>query len=184
MSECHVELSGQHVRLYPYVRGAFPRETLYALWRAVEDDGAAARLFYAQPALEESHRGDLTEFIAYFTDPKRVLYIAQSLKTDQVAGMVWFDDIQVGHRAAANVFFRRRYWGAAAGEGSRLALDAAFETMGVAAIWAYTPWPHAVRHAERAGMREVAVLPEFICIEGRPHDLHVLRVCREDRAHG
>jgi hypothetical protein len=107
-----VDLTGQHVRLYPYQRGAFPREVLYACWRAVEDEGAAPRLFYAQLCADEAHRGDLPEFIAYMTDPKRLVYIAQRLKDDSLAGLVWFDDIVPGYRAAANIFYRRRCWGA------------------------------------------------------------------------
>ena len=174
------ELSGQHVRLYPYQRGAFPREVLYACWRAVEDEGAARLLFYAQPCQEEAERGDLTEFVSYMTDPKRLVYIAQSLTTDALAGMVWFDDIQPNHRAAANVFFRRRAWGAPALEGSRLALGHVFDTLKVESIWAYTPWKHAVRHAERAGMMPVALLPGFVRIDGAPRDIHVLRIRRED----
>lgn len=178
------DLQGQHVRLYPYARGAFPRNVLYAAWRLVEDDGAAPKLFYAQPAATEAQRGDLEEFVTYFTDPKRRLYLAQSLKTDELAGMVWFDDIQPGHRAAANVFFRRRFWGAAALEGSRLALGHAFAVLNLASIWAYTPWPNAVRHAQRAGMEMMACLPGFVMIEGVPRDIHVLRVRREDFQNG
>lgn len=175
-----IDLTGLHVRLYPYVRGAFPRELLYALWRAVEDEGASRLLFYAQPVTEEAQRGDLQEFVSYLTDPKRVLYVAQSLKDDSLAGMVWFDDIQPGYRAAANVFFRRRAWGAPALEGSRLALAAAFDTLGLESIWAYTPWLHAVRHAKRAGMMPVALLPGFVRIDGAARDIHVLRLKRED----
>lgn len=174
------DLSGNHVRLYPYQRGAFPRSLLYALWKAVEDDGASRLLFYAQPVTDEAQRGDLPEFVSYLTDAKRVLYIVQNLKTDQLAGMIWFDDIQPGYRAAANVFFRRRDWGAAALEGSRLALGHAFETFGWESIWAYTPWIHAVRHAKRAGMMPVALLPGFVRIDGAPRDIHVLRLKREE----
>lgn len=178
------DLQGQHVRLYPYQREGFPRDVLYACWKAMEDDGAALKLFYAQPAASDAQRGDLTEFVAYMTDPKRLVYLAQSLKTDELAGMVWFDDIQPGHRAAANVFFRRRFWGPAAAEGSRLALGQAFVTLNLASIWAYTPWPNAVRHAQRAGMRPITVLPAFVLVGGTPRDIHILRVTREEFANG
>lgn len=171
---------GDHVRLYLYKRGAFPRELLWAMWQAVEAEQASRLLFYAQNVTTESERGDLQEFVTYFTDAKRLVYVAQSLKDDTLAGMVWFDDIQPGFRAAANVFFRRRAWGAAALEGSRLALGAAFESLGVESIWAYTPWLHAVRHAKRAGMMPVALLPGFVRIDGAARDIHVLRLRRED----
>jgi hypothetical protein len=175
-----VTLTGSLVRLYPYDRGAFPREVLYAMWRAVEDDHASRYLFYGQVCQDEHHRGDLQEFVTYFTDPKRLLYIAQSLRTDELAGMVWFDDIQPGYRAAANVYFRRRSWGPAALEGSRLAIGAAFDALKLEHVWAYTPWDHAVRHAKRAGMMPVALLPGFVRIDGQPRDIHVLRLKRED----
>ena len=173
-------IAGEHVRLHLFQRSGFPRATLYTLWRYVEDAGAYQQLFYAQPVQDENDRGDLIEFVNYFTDSKRILYICQSLKTDDVAGMVWFDDIQPGWKAAANIFFRRRYWGKPALEGARLALGHIFDTLKVESIWAYTPWKHAISHAERAGMIAVALLPGFVRINGAPRDIHVLRVLRED----
>ena len=169
---------GQHVRLHLFSRSSFPRQTLYTLWRYVEDAGAYRQLFYAQPVQDETERGDLIEFVNYFTDPKRIMFIAQSLKTNDVAGMVWFDDIQPGWKAAANIFFRRRYWGQPALEGTKLGLRQMFDTLKLESIWAYTPWKHAITHAERAGMIRVALLPGFVRIDGAPRDIHVLRVLR------
>ena len=171
---------GEHVRLHLYQRNEFPRATLYTLWRYVEEAGAYKQLFYAQPVQAESERGDLIEFVNYFTDSKRILYIAQSLKTNDVAGMVWFDDIQPGWKAAANIFMRRRYWGGASLEAARMGLRHIFDTLKVESIWAYTPWKHAITHAERAGMIRVALLPGFVRIDGAPRDIHVLRAMRED----
>ncbi len=171
---------GEHVRLHYYQRGVFPRATLYTLWRHVEDAGAWRQLFYAQPVQDEIERGDLTEFVKYFTDPGRILFLAQSLKTDDLAGMVWFDDLVPGFKATANIFFRRRYWGAPALEGARLGLGHIFDTLKVESIWAYTPWKHAVSHAERAGMMRVATLPGYVRVDGAPRDIHVMRVRREE----
>jgi hypothetical protein len=170
-------LTGQHVRLYPYLRGEFPRGTFYALWRAVDAEGAIDKLFYAQPVNPApfSMRGDLSEFVRYFDDPKRLLFIAQSLKTDDLAGLVWFDEMQAGHRAAVNVFYRRRMWGAPAREGTRLACRFMFEAHGLAAIWGFTPWMAAVTHGLAIGFHRLTTLPEFVVIDGTPRDLHILR---------
>lgn len=169
------DLTGQHVRLYPFEREGWPRDVLYALWRHVEDAGASTTLFYAQPGLD-AQRGDLQEFVGYFTDPKRLVYLAQSTKNDELAGMVWFDDIQPGHRAAINVFFRRRAWGHPAREAVRLACLHAFERLRVQSIWAYTPWPAAWRMGEALGFQHIALLPEFVLIHGTPHDIRIMRL--------
>lgn len=179
-------LEGQYARLHPYTRGYSSRDLLYLLWRFMEDEGGAARLFYAQTVAETpiSQRGDLTEFLAYFNDPKRLLVVVQNIKTDQLAGMVWFDDLVPGFRAAANCFYRRRSWGHPAREGSRLAVGYAFELLGLRSVWAYTPFPEAAKHAEAIGMHRVAVLPGFVSINESPRDVHILKVHREDFQHG
>lgn len=179
-------LEGQYTRLYPYVRGYSTRDLLYLLWRSMEDEQGAGKLFYAQTVVDTPHsmRGDLTEFISYFDDPKRLLLVVQNIKTDQLAGMLWFDDIVPAYRAAANCFYRRRSWGHPAREATRLGLGYIFETLALQSIWAYTPWPEAAKHAEAAGLHRVAVLPGFTLANGAPRDVHVLKVLREDFKNG
>ena len=181
-------MTGQHARLYPYVRGHWPPETLYALWKLLmPDQETAKKIFFGRPAPAGAPYpilGDLVEFVRFFDpDPpgQRRLLIAQSLREpDQVVGLFWFDDLVPGHRAAGNVLYRRRFWGAPAREASRLALAWGFAELGVRAIWAYTPWRIAVKHCEAVGLSLVATLPEFIEVDHVPTDMHILRVRKED----
>jgi len=182
-------MTGEHVRLYPYVRGHWPPETLYALWKLLmPDQDTAKNIFFGRsvlgPPTPYPTLGDLVEFVRFFDpDPpgQRRLLIAESLRTPgEVVGLFWFDDLVPGHRAAGNVLYRRRFWGAPAREASRLALAWGFAELGVRAIWAYTPWRVAVKHCEAVGLRLVATLPEFVELDGVPTDMHILRVRKED----
>lgn len=186
-------MTGEHVRLYPYVRGHWPPETLYALWKLLmPDQDTAKNIFFGRsvlgPPTPYPTLGDLVEFVRFFDpDPpgQRRLLIAESLRTPgEVVGLFWFDDLVPGHRAAGNVLYRRRFWGAPAREASRLALAWGFAELGVRAIWAYTPWRVAVKHCEAVGLRLVATLPEFVELDGVPQDMHILRVRKEEFANG
>ena len=186
-------MTGEHVRLYPYVRGHWPPETLYALWKLLmPDQDTAKNIFFGRsvlgPPTPYPTLGDLVEFVRFFDpDPpgQRRLLIAESLRTPgEVVGLFWFDDLVPGHRAAGNGLYRRRFWGAPAREASRLALAWGFAELGVRAIWAYTPWRVAVKHCEAVGLRLVATLPEFVELDGVPQDMHILRVRKEEFANG
>jgi RimJ/RimL family protein N-acetyltransferase len=168
------------MNLHLYKRGHFPRETLGTLWNYVEEQGAAKKLFYAQPnpPTPVGTVGDLTAFVEYFGDEKRVVLIVE--EGGEVMGMVWFDDILPGHRAAINGFYRRRYWGIRAREATRQAMLHAFESLSIKSLWAYTPWPEAVRHAQAIGMELTAVLKEFVLVEGQPRDVNVLVIRKGD----
>lgn len=169
------------VRLWPYVRGAWSRDLLARLWDAIERQGAAPKLFYAQTCTEPTQRGDLAEFCAYFTDPRRTLLIAESTtRPGDLVGLFWFDDLVPGYRASGNVFYRRRYWGPVARSASRLGLAYGFTTLALQMIWAYTPWPEAASHCEAVGMRPMATLDRFILIDGRPTDVRVFRMTKEE----
>ena len=177
--------TGKHVKLFPYVRGLVPPETLYTLWRFMQAERALEKVFFGRLASSTPYptMGDLVDFVKFFEpEPpaQRLLLIAMNLASDQFAGMFWFDDIVRGHRAAGSVFYRRRFWGEPAREASRLALAYGFAEFDVRAIWAYSPWLTGRRHAEAAGMSLVATLPDYVTIGGQTMDLHILRVRRED----
>lgn len=168
------------MNLHIYQRGYFPRGTLHTLWSYVEHDKAAPKLFYAQPPQDspESIVGDLAAFVGYFEDPKRVLLIVE--EQNDVMGMVWFDDIFPGHRAAVNAFYRRRYWGQRSRQATRQAMRVAFDGLKVESLWAYTPWPEAMKHAQACGMKIHATLRGFAMVNGALRDLAILRMEKGD----
>lgn len=172
-------LVGETGRLWLYERESFPRDALYLLWRLVEDERGAPTLFYPQGA--ESHRGDLVDFVSTFSGPGRMLLVAQSLgEAPTLMGMIWFDQIEVGRRANVNIFFRKAHYGPPVMDLSRLALAWAFETLRLASVWAFTPWPVAGQLCQRMGFGKVAALPEFVTVGDTPLEVHVWRLRKED----
>lgn len=162
--------------LFPYARSSY-RSILGVLWTLMEKEGATRKVFHAQQG-PEVERGDLVEFVRYFDDPKRHLLIAVD-EVDPV-GMVWFDDHVPGHRAAVNMFYARRVWGERSRAATRQAIKWAFDGLGVASIWGYTPHKTAVRHGLAVGAKIVAALPEFAMVDGKPADVTILRIWRAD----
>lgn len=173
------ELTGTHGQVWPYVRGAYPRDTLYLLWRLMEREAGGEKLFFSQQGGYDV-RGDLTEFVRFFSESTRQLFIVQALEEPrEVQGFVWLDDITPEHKAAINVFFRRKYWGAAAREAAELVIRYAFEVMKLSAVWAFTPWALAARMAQALAFEPVAVLPDFVRVDGQSHDVHIFRKVRD-----
>lgn len=165
--------------LHPYARSAY-RSILGVLWQLMEKEGATRKVFYAQQG-PDVERGDLVEFINYFSDTKRHLLIAVD-ETEPV-GMVWFDLEIPGHRASVSIFYARKVWGERSRQATRDAFVWAFKAFGVPAIWGYTPHRTAVRHGLAAGAEIVSVLPEFAVVDGKPADVTILRVPREEYDH-
>lgn len=165
--------------LYPYTRSAY-RSLLGVLWQLMEREGATRKVFYAQQG-PDVERGDLTEFVTYFSDPKRHLLIA--VDTEEPVGMVWFDAEIPGHRASVSIFYARKVWGERSRQATRDAFAWAFKALDVPSIWGYTPHRTAVRHGLAAGAEIVAVLPEFAVVDGAPANVTILRVLREVYEH-
>lgn len=169
-------------RLVPYHRAVFPRDTLWHLWSLMESQGAAPLLFHGQQG-PESTRGDLVAFVRLLEPAQGETYLLLATRPDsaELEGFVWFDDIvRLGEntvRAAFNVCYRRRFWGQPAREASRMALRYGCEILGFSAIWGWTPWPVAARHAEAIGMTRMATLPGFAA---GSRDLSLFRVLREE----
>lgn len=179
-------LTGEHVRLWPYIRGVWPRETPFKLWQMVEQEQASQRLFWVDAVgMRANTVGDLHEFLAFLGTDRRLVLMAESLAhPGDLAGLFWFDDITEGHKAGAGVCYRRRYWGAPAREASRLALQYGFAAWDLEAIYAYTPFPVAQKHAEACGMTTIAELPRFIKFGEKYHTLYICRVLREESHDG
>jgi hypothetical protein len=182
MTDVATILKGQQVQLWPYSRGLYPRDTLHTLWRLVESGGGADQVFHSQIGVESDPypwRGDLTEFVKYFDDPgRRILLMA--MQGEALMGLCWFDDIVPGYRAAYNLYFRKRAYGNIAHEATTLAFRYGFDVLGVQSIWGYTPWRAAVEHGKRHGMAVVATLPGFARVEGKPTDVSILRITKEE----
>lgn len=158
-------LAGTHVRLWPYARGWYPRDILYRCWLVMERDGATARVFHSSvspPDIPYSQQGDLTEFVTLLADPRRVVLIVQAAATDDILGLIWFDDLIPQHRALCNIFMCKAAYGPAAEEASTLAAAYAFEHLQVPTLWAFTPWPVAVAHAKSIGFQVLAQLPGLV----------------------
>jgi RimJ/RimL family protein N-acetyltransferase len=163
--------------LYHYERTSY-RSILGVLWHLMEREGATAKVFHAQqgPAAE---RGDLVEFVRYFDDPKRYLLMAVTAEAEPV-GMVWFDDVVMNHRAAVNIFYARKVWGRQARATTADAVTWAFRSLGVSAIYGYTPWRTAVRHGQSLGFHIVATLTGYAFVDGAPKDVTILRMLRAE----
>src|SRR3989441_10223124 len=86
-------LEGQHVRLWPYFRGVYPRNTLASLWQVMEADQAVEKVFHAQPKYGRQEtpypiRGDLISFVRYFEPDQegtRLLLVAQAVESGEVS---------------------------------------------------------------------------------------------------
>src|SRR5688572_11316274 len=53
----------------------------------------------------------ITEFILFFSDPGRHLFLWCTPEGDDIIGMIWIDEIAVGQRARAHFYFLRKYRG-------------------------------------------------------------------------
>jgi len=170
---------GRLVRLWPYLRGAYPKDTLYRLWRLVEEAKAFHQLFWGLHTVEEKH-GDLEHFCRYFSeDSGRLLFIVQNTNMDEIAGFLWFDDVIPNTRAIGSVFMALGYRGKAGIEAVRLFCDYGFEELKLQAIWGVTPWPQAARLITEVGFDRMAVLPDFAQVDGIDHDVRVFRLRKE-----
>lgn len=181
------QLKGEQCELFPYHRGAFPRDTLYRLWAIMEEDGAADKVFHGQPideTLPQSTRGDLFSFCELFSHPMRFLLMVVAKATGEFAGLIWFDDLVAGERASANLFFRRKYYGPLAMEAGQISLRYAFAHLNVKVLWAFTPWKEAAGYARRLGFKHIATLAAFTRVNGQMQDVQILRLPREEYSDG
>lgn len=166
-------LEGKLVILWPYSNKYFPQETLLTAWRTINDSGAAYKAFWPFAQAKEKTTVDLPFFMDYMN--KCALLLVQNAASKELIGLIWFDDIQIGHRANANIFFIRKGRGPWANEASEIAIQYAFKAFMVKSLWGFTPWPEAVKHAERAGFKYVASLPDYALIHDELKDVHILR---------
>src|SRR6476469_4322939 len=77
-------VEGARVRLWPYTPGLFGmRDTLYRVWKLMEDDGATPLAFWDETGFATS--GDLASFIRAFDGvPGKVLILVERKDTQQL----------------------------------------------------------------------------------------------------
>lgn len=167
-------LTGAQVTLYPYQRSVYGRDTLYWMWSMVEQEGTGATIFYTQACAREAERGDLVEFVRYFSEPTRFVLTVARRSDRMPIGLVWFDAV-VGQRHGLIGLWYQRHTTPLAREGTRLATRYAFEVLGFSRLLGWTPWVTAVRHGLALGWQKIATIPGLISIAGKPHDVYVLR---------
>ena len=169
------------MRVLPYVRGYYPRDTAYRLWSLMEAEGAASKLFFSgvPHGTDVNCLGDLTQFVQSLAT--RETLVMQHLESGEIAGLFWYEDFIPSHRALVSIFVRRRFWGEVAKEIADLGLRYGFEVFQLKHIWALTAWPTSASIAERCGMTLVATLEDYVLDEqGEPRDVKLYRKRRED----
>ena len=176
-------LVGKQVKILPYARGYVPRDTLFRLWKTMEDDEIADFVFHSHLENGTPYKtaGDLVEFMKMFDpDAKRFLLIILSVEGDIILGATWFDDVIVKHKASMSIFMIKGHRGDTAAEAAKISLDYAFNALDMKMIWAFTPWPHAVNLAKKVGFKPIATLPEILPQQYGNKDMHILRIKREE----
>ena len=173
-------LTGKHVVLWPYVRGYVARDMPYRLWAIMEREDILKYVLYENPTgeLEQKAHGDLAHFIAYFSDPKKIILVVQHIESKELAGMTWFDVERPGYRCMASWWIRRKFWGEPAREAGKMACDYMFNCIGTEHIWGFTPWETSAKSGVAQGFEYVIALPEYLLVNGKPRDAHVVHYAR------
>lgn len=175
--EMQALLTGELVKLWPYLSGVYSRDILGRLWRIIETEGDGPRLFWGNTAPIEV-RMDLPSFCAFFSTDARQLLFITTPDGSEIIGCTWWDDIVHGHHAFGSLYMIPGYRGKASLEATRLSTDWAFEHFQCQRLWALTPWPEVASMITQAGFVRVATLPEFAISNGETHDVGVFRKVR------
>lgn len=174
-----VLLTGQMVRLWPYAPGYFGGpDFLYTLWQRLRDDRAIDRVFWSHVPFEDSPQPTY-EFFSGYMDKRALMLIVQDRTNGELAGMIWFDDIVLGHRASLNLWYPRRYWGAPAREATAMATRYAFKVHGWRHLFGLTPWKLAMRHGLALGWQAQTV-PNYALVRDQVRDLYILSLAQGD----
>ncbi len=175
-------LKGDLVSLWPYVHGYYARDLPYQIWALMEKDDATKYVFYEYQngATPVPIKGDLASFMAYVSDPQKIILVVQDNETAEIAGMIWFDTFIPRYRCNSGFWMRRRFWGHRTREACRIALDYVFNNIGVQAVWGFTPWLTSVKTTNALGFTYVCSLPDYALLDGKPADIHISCLRKED----
>ena len=170
---------GKLVDVWPYAEGVFAADTFPKMWSWLVEEGMLRTVFY-----EGTRPLTLPGLVRYFDpllNPGRLLLLATA-KSGEGAGFSWFDHVMPGITAYASTFFRRKFWGPAAAEANRIALDYIFAVYRLARVYAITPARNrlAIAHAQRLGFRMVTLAPDMLDYHGGPATAAVLTLARDD----
>ena len=171
-------LTGEHVKLWPYMAGVYPRGILGQLWSILETDGIIPHLFWGNQN-PPATKMDLPNFCEFVTKLDRQLLFVTTPDGNTMLGCTWWDDIIYGHHAFGSLGMIQSVRGKAALEACRLSSQWAFNQYACKRVWAVTPWKDAASLISGAGYLRVATLPEFAFYDGQPHDVGVYRLPRE-----
>lgn len=174
----------------PYARGVYPRDLLSKLWTLMEAEDATKYVFYEHFARDErfSTRGDLTQFIEFFADPKKALFVILAKEKNEIAGLMWLEGVVAGVRAIGGFWMRRRYWGEMTREAVNICLEYVFDFLHIPTVWGFTPWLTSVKTTNALGWNYVCSLPDWTQIEVRDKyrafDMHISYIRKEDFNYG
>lgn len=79
-----------------------PRDLLATLWQQLQEDDVPPWMWGTGPG------PCLTEFITYFSDKSRHLFLAIAEEAEQCLGMLWVDELVPTIRARAHMYFFKR----------------------------------------------------------------------------
>lgn len=162
------------VEIWPYVRGQYPRDTMYTIWRMVEEAKAAPHLFWGSQE-PETIKGDLVAMAKFFDDPNRVLVMLSTADNTEPVGFLWFDDFVPNLRCFGSVFIKPKYRGKVGNAGIVKACQYIFDSFGVKTIWGITPWREAKAAVMACGFQPVALLRQFVKVGDEVLDAHVVK---------
>lgn len=177
------KLDGKLIKVWPYSRGFLPRDILFTAWKTMEKDDLMRFVFHGQndPTNRPiSQRGDLVEFMKYFSEETRALLIIQRKDNEQIGGLMWLDEIIKGFRAVGALCFAKNTRREFVDEATKICFDYSFEVFNLKALFGFTPWGPATDYALRSGMTQVALVPEFALVNNKPTDIAIVKITREE----
>ena len=179
-------LKGDLVNIWPFVHGHFARDLPYQIWSAMEKEDAIKLVFYEnkQQTTPVSTNADLAYFTKFFSDPDKILLLVTSTDGEDLAGLIWFDNVIPYYRANCSYWFKRKYWGNPVREACYRGMDYCFNFLGFQALWGFTPWRTSLKTTNSLGWSLVATLPKYTLSFGKERDLYVSMMKRENYKYG
>jgi RimJ/RimL family protein N-acetyltransferase len=167
-----VVLEGTNCCIHSYNQKESKKDILYDLWKIMELDGDTDK------ALWTFEHKDLAQFIQYITDPHIVLFIVYTKDYSEYVGFTWFSDIVPNFKAHSAIYICKKYRKILTDEVSKLSIDFIFSYFNLKELWQHTPWENAHKLSLRLGSTEIAILPNYILINGEPHNYYISRLKR------